>query len=298
MKPGLAPGFFLCVPGRPWINRQMTAHDVNLNPQGEQMADESMVRTLAAQIEAIWPQEKRLVDLYRLPGKAQVLDVGAGTGEFSARIAAAFPESRVTGIELLPSSVELARARHAAFSPRLSFESGDAFHLVQPDDTFDLVANRHMIQSVPHVERILAELARVTRPGGRVHVLAEDYSMLHMMSGPLDPDVFWRKGPVEYAARTGTDARIGRRAWSLMRAAGLTDVRLDYVTVDTLRVPRRVFADIITAWRDGYVEPMSTPEFPATVVRKHFDEIIDSILNPGHYAVWFVPIVSGVKPGK
>ena len=60
-----------------------------LNPQGEQMADESMIRTLAAQIEAIWPQEKTLIDFYRLPRNARVLDVGAGTGEFSARIAAA-----------------------------------------------------------------------------------------------------------------------------------------------------------------------------------------------------------------
>ena len=41
-----------------------------LNPQGEQMADESMVRTLAAQIEAIWPQEKSLINFYRLPRNA------------------------------------------------------------------------------------------------------------------------------------------------------------------------------------------------------------------------------------
>jgi ubiquinone/menaquinone biosynthesis C-methylase UbiE len=268
----------------------------NLNPQGEQMADESMVRTLAAQIEAIWPQEKSLLNFYRLPRNARVLDVGAGTGEFSARVAEHLPEAQVLGIELLPTSVEIARQKHAALAPRLRFEEGDAFHLAQPDDSFDLVANRHMIQSVPHVDRILAELVRVTRPGGHVHVLAEDYSMLHMMSGPLDPDVFWRKGPVEFAERTGTDARIGRRTWSLMRAAGLKDVRVDYVVVDTLRVPRRVFADIITAWRDGYVEPLSTADFPPTRVREHFNEIIASILNPEHYAVWHVPIVSGLKP--
>ncbi len=267
----------------------------DLNPQGEQMADESMVRTLAAQIEAIWPQEKRLLDLYRLPRNARVLDVGAGTGEFSARVAEHLPDSQVLGVELLPASVEHARIRHAAFAPRLTFEVGDAFNLAQPDDTFDLVANRHMVQSVPHVDRILAELVRVTRPGGRVHVLAEDYSMLHMMSGPLDPDLFWRKGPVEFAERTGTDSRIGRRAWTLMRAAGLKDVRVDYVVVDTLRVPRRVFADIITAWRDGYAEVLSTPEFQSALVREHFDQIIASILNPEHYAVWHVPIVSGVK---
>jgi SAM-dependent methyltransferase len=274
---------------------KQTAMERNLNPQGEQMADESMVRTLAAQIEAIWPQEKSLLNFYRLPRNARVLDVGAGTGEFSARVAEYFPEAQVLGIELLPDSVALAREKHAALAPRLRFETGDAFHLAQPDDSYDLVANRHMIQSVPHVDRILAELVRVTKPGGHVHVLAEDYAMLHMMSGPLDPDVFWRKGPVEFAERTGTDSRIGRRAWSLMRAAGLKDVRVDYVVVDTVRVPRRIFADIITAWRDGYVEALATPELPAARVRQHFDEIIASILNPDHYAVWHVPIVSGVK---
>jgi SAM-dependent methyltransferase len=266
-----------------------------LNPQGEQMADESMIRTLAAQIEAIWPQEKRLIDLYRMPRNPRVLDVGAGTGEFSARVAAAFPDATVVGVELLPASVQLAGERHAALAPRVRFETGDAFHLAQPDNSFDLTANRHMVQSIPRVERVLAELVRVTKPGGHVHVLAEDYSMLHMMSGPLDPDLFWRKGPVEFAERTGTDSRIGRRAWTLLRAAGLIDVRVDYVVVDTLRVPRRVFADIITAWRDGYTQALSTPEFPVAQVRQHFNEIIASILNPDHYAVWHVPIVSGVK---
>jgi SAM-dependent methyltransferase len=268
----------------------------NLNPQGEQMADESMVRTLAAQIEAIWPQERSLLNFYRLPRNARVLDVGAGTGEFSAKVADYLPESQVLGVELLPESVALAREKHAIYAPRLRFETGDAFHLALPDNSFDLVANRHMVQSVPHVDRVLAELVRVAKPGGRVHVLAEDYSMLHMMSGPLDPDVFWRKGPIEFSERTGTDSRIGRRAWTLLRAAGLKDVRVDYVVVDTLRVPRRVFADIITAWRDGYVEALSTPEFPPALVRQHFNEIIASIQNPEHYAVWHVPIVSGVKP--
>ena len=268
----------------------------NLNPQGEQMADESMIRCLAAQIEAIWPQEKALLNFYRLQRNARVLDVGSGTGEFSARVAEAHPDWQVLGIELLEAWVEFARGKHAALGPRLGFEVGNAFALAQPDNSFDLVANRHMIQSVPHVEKILSELVRVTRRGGRVHVLAEDYSMLHFMSGPLDPDELWRKGPVEFSERTGTDSRIGRRTWTLLRAAGLVDVRVDYVVVDTVRVPRRVFADIITAWRDGYVDALSTPEWPPARVRQHFDEVITSILNPEHYAVWHLPIVSGVKP--
>jgi len=272
----------------------MTSGHADLNPQGEQMADESMIRTLAAQIEAIWPQERHLIDAYHLPPHARVLDVGAGTGEFSARFAQHHPEAQVVGIELLPASVEHARRKHADLAARVRFETGDAFRLSQPDDSYDLVVNRHMVQAVPQVERVFAELVRVAKPGGRVHVLAEDYSMLHMMSGPHDPDLFWRK-VVEFAARTGTDARIGRRAWSLLRAAGLVDVRVDYVVVDTLRVPRAVFADIITAWRDGYVDALSTAESPADLIRQEFDEVIASIRNPDHYAVWHLPIVSGVK---
>jgi hypothetical protein len=41
---------------------------------------------------------------------------------------------------------------------------------------------------------------------------------------------------------------------------------------------------------------LSTPDWPPSVVRQHFDEVIGSVLNPDHYAVWHVPIVSGVKP--
>ena len=96
------------------------------------MADESMIRTLAAQIEAIWPQEKSLLNFYRLPRNARVLDVGSGTGEFSARVAEAYPEARVLGVELLTESVQIAREKHAALAPRLSFEVGDAFALRSP----------------------------------------------------------------------------------------------------------------------------------------------------------------------
>ena len=42
-----------------------------LNPQARQMADESMVRNLAAQAQAIWPQEAPLFDRYALPARAR-----------------------------------------------------------------------------------------------------------------------------------------------------------------------------------------------------------------------------------
>jgi ubiquinone/menaquinone biosynthesis C-methylase UbiE len=270
----------------------------DLNPQAKQMADESMVRTLAAQIEAIWPQEQAFLDRYALSSGAgkRVIDVGCGTGEFSVRLAERYPQAAILGIDVLPGSIEHARARHRAFAPRLQFEVGDAFAIAHPSASFDLAVCRHVTQAVPHPERVIAELTRVTRPGGWVHVLSEDYGMLHMMSGPLDSDELWRAGPIEYTERTGSNARIGRKTWTLLKHAGLSELRVDYVIVDTLRVPRETFANILIAWRDGYVEPLAEGgRFNAAQFRALFDQVIAGIRDPDQYAVWFIPIVSGRK---
>lgn len=261
------------------------------------MADESMVRNLAMQASAIWPQEEAFFSRYRLPAAARVLDVGCGTGEISARIARHFADARVTGIDVLEGPLNVARTRYGDIAARLDFQVGDAFHLAFADGSFNLVVCRHMLQAVPDADRVLAELRRVTRPGGWIHTVSEDYGMLHMMSGPLDPDRFWQVGPVQFAERTGTDARFGRKTWSAMRALGLEDLRVDYVIVDTLRVERSVFAGIMVAWRDGYSEALAAHAGLGTdEIRTHFDQIIASIENPAHYAVWFVPVISGRKP--
>lgn len=269
------------------------------NPQAAQMADESMIRTLAAQAEATWPQEWPLIARHRLPDRPRVLDVGCGTGEWSRRVATHCPAAEVLGVDVLASSVNWAVRANAALAPRLSFAVGDAFALDLPDDGFDLVACRHVLQAIPEPQRVVAELARVTRPGGVVHLLSEDYGMLHMMSGPRDPDLLWRDGPIAYTARTGTDARIGRRSWSLLRAVGLVDVTVDYLIIDTLRVARSVFADILVAWRDGYCEPMAAGSgIAASEFRARFDEVIAGVLDPAQYAVWMIPIIAGRKPDR
>jgi ubiquinone/menaquinone biosynthesis C-methylase UbiE len=264
------------------------------NPQADMMADESMVRTLATQAAAIWPQEEPLFSRYRLPESARILDVGCGTGEVSARVARLYASATITGIDVLEGPLAIARTRYPDVAARVNFESGDAFHLHFADATFDLTVCRHVLQAVPDAERVLAELKRVTKPGGWMHILSEDYGMLHMMSGPLDPDQFWQLGPVQFAEKTGTDARFGRKTWSAMRTLELQDLRVDYAIVDTLRVDRATFAGIISAWRDGYADALATQAgLSSALIRQHFNEIIASIENPGHYAVWFVPIISG-----
>ena len=68
------------------------------------MADELMVRTLAAQAEAIWPQEKPLFERYHLPADASVLDAGCGTGEITHRLAQMFSRARVLGVDIVDTT--------------------------------------------------------------------------------------------------------------------------------------------------------------------------------------------------
>ena len=260
------------------------------------MADESMVRNLAAQAECIWPQEQAFLARYQLKSEARIVDVGCGTGEITARLAALYPRATVLGVDLLDLLVNYARRRHAALAPRLRFEQGDAFELRLPDAHFDLVVCRHMTQLVPEPEKVLSELTRICAPGGWLHVLSEDYGMLHMEQGALDPDRLWREGCIAYLRSIHTDGRIGRRTYALLKALGLEDLRVDYVTVDTLRVPRETFASIVDAWRDGYSEVISEhTTLTVAELRALFEQVSASIRDPDHYGVWQVPIVSGRK---
>src|SRR5438093_5916110 len=110
-----------------------------LTPQSKEMGDESMVRSLAAQAEAIWPQERPLFGRYQLPSDANILDAGCGTGEISLRLAEMLPRARLLGVDVIDEHLERARSRCAAVGPRVRFENRSIFELGLPDATFDLV---------------------------------------------------------------------------------------------------------------------------------------------------------------
>lgn len=271
----------------------------DLNPHREQMADESMVRTLDAQARAIWPQEVPLLRRYGLRDDIAILDAGCGTGEASWRLAELYPRATVLGVDVLDTSLDTARERHASrYSPRLTFENQSIYELKAPDSAYDLTVNRHVIHSIPDAPRVLKELTRVTKRGGRLHIISEDYRMLHFKRmSPSDPDEFWYKGPAAFGAKTGTDLFVGRHTFEHLHALGLADITVDYIIVDTIRVPRDIFAAIITAWRDGYTEVSAEAlAISNEAAAAYFDRMIENILNPNQYAVWLVPVVSARVP--
>src|SRR5258705_12830982 len=178
-----------------------------LNPQAREMADESMVRNLAAQAEAIWPQEQPLFTRYALPGEPRILDAGCGTGEISMRLAGMFDPAHLLGVDVIDEHRAGARRRCARFGARARFEHRSIYDLGLPDGTFDLAVCRHVLQAIPHPERVIAELARVTRRGGGLHLIAEDYLMINFEPRRPDPGAFWSPGPPQFRPAICRDPR-------------------------------------------------------------------------------------------
>jgi ubiquinone/menaquinone biosynthesis C-methylase UbiE len=212
-------------------------------------------------------------------------------------MAAHFPQATVLGIDVIDGSLALARARFAHLAPRLSFEHRSVFGLELPSQSFDLTVCRHVIHSIPHPAQVIAELVRVTRPGGYLHLIAEDYGMLHFERTHPDVKEFWHIVSDRFETATGTDLHSGRHVFGILAGLRLENITVDYVVVDTLRVPRAIFASILEAWRDGYVEVIAklTP-ISRTEVLAYFEQMIAQVRDPTRYAVWMVPVVSARVP--
>ena len=260
------------------------------------MADESMVRNLAAQAEAIWPQEEPIFARHPL-GESAVLDVGCGTGEITARLAERFAQASFTGVDLEEQHLARARQRCAAFGSRVEFQFGDALALPFPEARFDLVVCRHLLQAVPDAVQVLAEIRRVLRPGGRMHLIAEDYGMLLCHPTELGSDGFWQRMPVRYGAAVGCDLHVGRKTFTLLHDLRMAEIAVDYVVVDTLRVARDTFARIWEAWRDGYTESLVEHSgVSREEIEQRWREMIDCARDPRGYALWQVPVWTAAKP--
>jgi ubiquinone/menaquinone biosynthesis C-methylase UbiE len=107
-------------------------------------------------------------------GDERALDVGTGAGTLALALAPLVRE--VVGVDIVPELLERARAKAPA---NVTFSEGDATSLPFETGSFDLVCTRRTLHHIARPERVVAELTRVTAPGG--HVFVDD------QIAPADP---------------------------------------------------------------------------------------------------------------
>lgn len=119
----------------------------------------------------------RAADLARVGPGSRVLDVASGTGDLAIELAGRVsPGGEVVGSDFSENMLSIARAKAAkrfgsADTVKPRFEWADALDLPYPDDSFDAATVGFGARNFSDLQRGLAELTRVVRPGGRVVVL-------------------------------------------------------------------------------------------------------------------------------
>ncbi|WP_226576919.1 methyltransferase domain-containing protein [Acuticoccus sediminis] len=201
----------------------------NVSDAGQELID-IMVETLenrGADPQMVPVIDAYLDDLTVAPG-ARIVEIGAGTGPVSRRIADRFPDASVLGVEPSPELVAEADKRVGGRA-NLAFAVGSGDRLAEVDGGIDIAVQHTVLSHVPDPAVLVAEAARVLKPGGRLVICDADFSKQSAGAFEDDPlqacfDLF-RKTFV-------TDAFLAAKLPRLIADAGLT--------LDIFRVANRL----------------------------------------------------------
>lgn len=175
----------------------------------------------------IAPQFAAWVDV---PRRAKWVDIGCGTGVLTAVIYDQCEPSELVGIDNAGSLLEVAEAQLA--DPRVRFKQGDAQAIPEGDDTFDVAVSGLVLNFVPDKEGVIAEMARVTRPGGTVALYVWDYAgHMQVMRHFFDAATAFDPNACEFD--DGVKAPVCRPGplGELFSGAGLTDVEVRAIDI-------------------------------------------------------------------
>ena len=157
---------------------------------------------------------RRLVELAAIEPGHRVLEIGCGPGGLVLRAQRMHPDAEIVGLD--PDPLALAKARRKAdrAGRPVRFDQGKAGELPYPDESFDRVLSSFMFHHLDDAEkrRALAEVRRVLRPGGQLHLV--DVAGHHR-------GTFGHRMQRDERLRDNVGDGIPDR----MREAGLTDVR-------------------------------------------------------------------------
>jgi ubiquinone/menaquinone biosynthesis C-methylase UbiE len=171
------------------------------------------------------PVRQRLVDAGLSTGQ-HALDAGCGPGLITQHMAEIVgPSGMVVGIDTNRQSIAQA-TRLAGGHRNVTFMATDIRALGLADASQDFVWSQFVFEYLPEPEPVLAELVRVTRPGGRVVV--SDIDGAGLANWPFRSEMATKLQRVIETLRsaTGFDAHIGRKMFHFFRRVGLQQIQV------------------------------------------------------------------------
>jgi SAM-dependent methyltransferase len=224
----------------------MDLHEGFSDPHRAPVGELERFLEYADRLPGLRPIRRASRDALALEPGMRVLDAGCGIGLETARLAAANPGALVTGLDRNPELLAIARRR--AEPSNVRWVEADLAALTLPPDSFDAIRTERVLMYLPGdgFARVLGDLVRLLRPGGRLALFELDYGATMLAPGHADDGVLETVGDTLHASLPQPLA--GRRIPGLLAESGLHDVTATPFSF-ALDEPvwRRIVKDTVTA---------------------------------------------------
>ncbi len=105
----------------------------------------------------------------RIPAHARILDIGFGNGEIALAVARAFPDARVSGIDLTEHNVQMAERKAQKLGiETIAFRVADAESWQPPETTYHAIYAMQVMQFIAQPDDLLRRIFRALKPGGAI----------------------------------------------------------------------------------------------------------------------------------
>ncbi len=283
-----------------WDKVEYTVYDHNFYKSQEIIEDGEFIPLLRNQTRIIWPLEKEVLIKHGLKKGSRVADICCGCGDTPLLISRELQPSFLLGIDHSKAAIDYARSSQKQFNiNNAEFQRGDATTLMMSDNSFDFVLCRLSLQIFSQPDLILKELIRITKPGGRIYTLCEEYDTIIGYPESATIRETYRLAS-EYGDDMGMDLRQGKKLFNMLADAKLEDIMVDHITVDTNNANREAFSKVVESWRHFSVytigDSLGLTDKQKATLKAGYDAQLRTIRSPYGYTTWGMVACSGRKP--
>ena len=280
-------------------NVTVEIYDKAFYPIQQMLEDAEFIDVLRLQEQIIWEHERKLLPIHGLRPGMRIADIACGLGDFAVLLQRDFKPEYIIGVDHSRPSLRYAQETVKRLGlENIEYQYGDAATLLLPDNSFDFVACRLSLQVFHQPELIMQELFRICRPGGRIYVTNE---LMSCIFGYPEEEILratYRRFR-ELGRMVGMDLDMGIQTNQLLVDAGLEDIKVHLIDINTMNTSGYDFARVVESWINVTAQMATTAGTPPEVheeisagLRVH----MESILNPRGMSSWPIYSGSGRKP--